>query len=265
MDTARVNDIDIRYERIGRGEPLLLIHGANLANGLRPLATALGRQPTPYSIIRYHRRGMGGSSGRNWPISTEQQAGDAIGLLDTLDLRSAHILGYSYGATIAIEAAITAPDRIRSLILLEPIIHEAPSWAEFSRGMAPIVKLYGERDMKGAVTATFAGLGGDNWRDLIDTAGTDAFDLAVRDTEIYYRAEAPALRNWIIDPSRASALKAPVLSVLGAESGRFFAEGRQLLHQHFPQCVDADIPGANHLLFLQAPDLIAAAVDSFIG
>ena len=47
-------------------------------------------------------------------------------------------------------------------------------------------------------------------------------------------------------------------------SGQFFAEGRQLLHRHFPDCTDADIPDANHLLFLQQPEAIATAVVSFI-
>lgn len=44
MKTAHVDDIDIRYELTGAGEPLLLIHGSNIATGLRPLAAALGRR-----------------------------------------------------------------------------------------------------------------------------------------------------------------------------------------------------------------------------
>jgi pimeloyl-ACP methyl ester carboxylesterase len=56
-----------------------------------------------------------------------------------------------------------------------------------------------------------------------------------------------------------------VLSVVGTRSGPFFEEGRQLLHQRFARCTDADIPGANHLLHLQAPKLIAVAVIDFIA
>ncbi|TDW77863.1 alpha/beta fold hydrolase [Kribbella pratensis] len=264
MNTTHVNGVDIEYEQVGHGEPMLLIHGSNLADGLRPLTTALSRRAASLSFIRYHRRGLGGSAGGRRPVSTEEQAADALGLLDALDLPSAHILGYSYGATVALEAALSAPQRVRSLVLLEPILTEVPSWAEFSRGMEPVMKLYQAGDMEGAVTATFAALGGPTWPDLIRSVGTEALAMAIRDTETYYRVEAPALHRWTLDPQRAAALRAPVLSVRGMNSGQFFAEGRQLLHRHFPDCADADIPDASHLLFLQQPEAIATAVVSFI-
>jgi pimeloyl-ACP methyl ester carboxylesterase len=111
---------------------------------------------------------------------------------------------------------------------------------------------------------TFEAVGGSGWRDLIATAGPDALKMAVRDASTYYRAEAPSLNTWTLDPPRAKAVDCPVLSVLGSDSGQFFIEGRQLLHQRFPHCRDADIPGANHLLNLQAPQLIAQAVASQI-
>jgi pimeloyl-ACP methyl ester carboxylesterase len=265
MKTAHVNDVDIQYELTGQGEPLLLIHGSNIATGLRPLATALSRRVPFLSLIRYHRRGMGGSTGRDWPISVEQQAVDALGLLDALDLPSAHILGYSYGATIAIETALAAPDRTRSLILLEPILSEVPNSRTFFSGMDPIMSLYAAGDMKGAVTATFTGLGGQNWPELVATAGPDAFDIAVRDTEMFYRTEWPELTTWTFSPARAAAVNAPVLSVLGMRSGPFFDKGRRLIHQRFPYCADADIPAANHLLYLQAPEAIAAEIAHFLA
>ena len=64
---------------------------------------------------------------------------------------------------------------------------------------------------------------------------------------------------------RATAMRAPVLSVLGSRSGPFFNEGRRLIHQRFPQCADADIPDANHLLYLQAPETIAAKIAGFLA
>lgn len=264
MKTAQVNGIDVRYELTGDGEPLLLIHGSNIATGLRPLANALSRHEPALSVLRYHRRGMGGSAGRGRRISTEQQAADAIGILDALDLPAAHILGYSYGATIAIEAALAAPQRVRSLILLEPILTEVPSSRSFLNGMEPVLKLYASGDMAGAATATFAALGGPHWPELIAIAGPDAFDDAVRDTEMFYRNEWPELTTWRFDPVRATAMRAPVLSVLGSRSGPFFNEGRHLVHQRFPQCADADIPDANHLLYLQAPEAIAAEIARFL-
>lgn len=267
MRTAHVNDIEIEYEVIGQGEqrePLLLVHGSNLATGLAPTAAALAAQAPSLQLVRYHRRGMAGSSGRSWPISVQQQAADALALLDTLGLPSAHLLGYSYGAVIALETALSAPARVRSLALLEPILTEVPGWRAFMDGMEPVMSLYAAGDMAGAASTTFAGLGGPGWRELVATAGPDALDLAMRDTELFYWAEAPSLTTWTLDETRAAAVQSPVLSVTGTRSGAFFREGRQLLHQRFAQCTDIDIPGANHLLNLQAPELIAAAVADFL-
>ncbi|GAA4627683.1 alpha/beta hydrolase [Actinoallomurus vinaceus] len=264
MKTAHVNDIEIEIDVIGRGEPLLLIHGSNLATGLAPLAAALAVESPSLQLVRYHRRGMAGSGGRGGPMDIRQQAADALGLLDALGLPSAHLLGYSYGAVIALETALSAPARVRSLTLLEPILTEVPSWTSFKAGMEPVMSRYAAGDMAGAVTTTFAGLGGSDWRELVSTAGPDALDLAVRDTELFYRDEWPAFTTWTLDETRAAAVKSPVLSVMGTRSGPFFKEGRDLLHQRFAQCADADIPDANHLLQLQAPELIAAAVADFL-
>jgi pimeloyl-ACP methyl ester carboxylesterase len=262
--TAHVNGVRLAYETIGSGEPLLLIHGSNLATGLSPLTAALAREAPRLRLVRYHRRGMGGSTAVDAP-SVNLDATDALGLLDSLGLPSANILGYSYGGVVALEAALMAPNRIRSLILLEPVLLEVPSGAVFLAGMGPVMSRYADGDMAGAVTTTFEALGGNRWRDLVATAGPDALEMAVRDTALFYRAELPALNRWRFDATRATVMHSPVLSVLGSDSGEFFVEGRHLLHERFPHCIDADIPKVNHLLNLQAPQHIANHVASFLA
>jgi pimeloyl-ACP methyl ester carboxylesterase len=266
MKMARVNDIELAYEHLGPpgGPAMLLIHGSNLAAGLAPLANALTREAASLQLVRYHRRGMGGSTGRGWPSSITEHASDAAGLLDTLRIPAAHILGYSYGAVVALEFAMSSPGRVRSLTLLEPILTEVPSASGFMSGMGPVMDLYAAGDMAGAVTATFSSLGGSRWRELVDTAGPNAYEHAIRDTESFYRGEAPALGKFTLEESRTAAIRAPALSVMGELSGQFFEEGRHLLHRRFAACSDADIPDANHLLNLQAPQLIAKVVADFV-
>jgi pimeloyl-ACP methyl ester carboxylesterase len=265
VKSAQVNDARLVYELIGSGEPLLLIHGSNLAIGLSPLADALARQAPGLGLVRYHRRGMGGSTAVDGSSSVGQDASDALGLLDCLGMPSAHVLGYSYGGVVALEAALMAPSRIRSLILLEPILADVPSGAAFLAALAPVLRRYADGDMAGAVAATFQSLGGDRWDDLIATAGPNALEMAFRDAPAFYRAELPALNAWTLDSTRAAGLHSPVLSVLGEDSGQFFVEGRRQLHERFPHCFDADIPNVNHLLYLQAPQRIAMEVASFLA
>jgi pimeloyl-ACP methyl ester carboxylesterase len=60
MEHAKVNGVELEYEVVGSGEPMLLIHGAHLADELRPLVSdpALER----LLLFRFHRRGVGGST-----------------------------------------------------------------------------------------------------------------------------------------------------------------------------------------------------------
>jgi hypothetical protein len=54
------------------------------------------------------------------------------------------------------------------------------------------------------------------------------------------------------------------VSVLGSRSSPLFVQSRQLLHAWFPACQDADIAGATHLLQMQAPAAVAAAIAAFL-
>jgi pimeloyl-ACP methyl ester carboxylesterase len=84
MRHVKVNGVEVAYEVVGRGGPILFIHGAHIADTMRPLVEdpALDR----FRRIRYHRRGVGGSScppeaqATAVPVHTE----DAVGLLEHL-------------------------------------------------------------------------------------------------------------------------------------------------------------------------------------
>jgi pimeloyl-ACP methyl ester carboxylesterase len=259
MERLRVDDACLEYEVIGAGPPVLLIHGANLADGLLPIA----RHPTlagRFRMIRYHRRRMAGSTGAGGPISVERQAGDAVELLSAIGVEQAHVLGYSYGATVALEVAAAAPASV-----LEPILTQVPAADGFMRQMAPLMERYRAGDVEGAVAASFEGLGGPNWRSLVEAAVPGGVEQAVADAAVFFDAEAASLAEWRLDERRAAAVSCPVLSVRGRDSGPFFAEGRELLHRWFPRCADADIDGAGHLLHIQQPDAVVAAIATFLA
>lgn len=260
MKRARIGDAELEYEVTGEGTPMLFVHGANLADGM----AALSRHPAltgNVSAITYHRRGMAGSTGGSGPSSVERQARDALELLDALSIERAHVVGYSYGGTIALELAAEAPDRLLSLSLLEPIIVAVPSAGAFMASMAPINERYASGDVAGAITGTFEALGGPTWRQLVESAaGAGSVEQAIRDAAIFFESEGPSLATWTPDGSRLGSVSCPVLSVRGSLSGPFFAEGRALLHEWFPQCVDVDLDGATHFLHIQQPDQAARAI-----
>jgi pimeloyl-ACP methyl ester carboxylesterase len=265
MHHARVNGIELAYEVIGVGEPLLLIHGVHIADAMRPLVDepALRR----FRRIRYHRRGLGESTrpAETAPTTVPEQAEDARALLDHVGVDHAHVVGHSGGAMIALELAARHPTRISSLSLLEPVLPGTPSSAQFVEALSPLVERYAGADVAGAVHGFFALIGDSDWRETIERAVPGAVTQAVKDAATFFESEVLGLPGWVFGPGRAAAIRCPVLSVLGTASGPLFAEGRDLLHAWFPDCRDADIAGATHLLQMEAPRVVAEAIATFVS
>jgi pimeloyl-ACP methyl ester carboxylesterase len=131
--------------------------------------------------------------------------------------------------------------------------------------MAPIVERYQSGDTAGAVADFFGLVGHRDWRATIERTIPGGVAQAEKNATTSFELELPAIVAWSYGPERAAAVSCPVLSVLGTATGPLFIESRQLLHQWFPQCVDADIPGATHLLQEESPAAVAAALGRFLS
>jgi non-heme chloroperoxidase len=119
MPKARVNGVETHYETHGAGVPALFIHG-----GYGGAATSLVLQPpiVPAILpadrvltITYDRRSAGLSEYVLTPYTVADLAGDALALLDHLGVRRAIVIGSSAGGPIALQVALSAPERVIAL------------------------------------------------------------------------------------------------------------------------------------------------------
>jgi pimeloyl-ACP methyl ester carboxylesterase len=135
---ARANGIDICYEVFGdaNAEPMLLIMGlgaqmviwddefcaALAARGFRVIrfdnrdvghSSKMfgGKRLTPFELVRLRIFGIPVAA----PYRLHDMAEDTVGLMDALQIKSAHLVGASMGGMIAQEIAISFPQRVRSL------------------------------------------------------------------------------------------------------------------------------------------------------
>lgn len=114
MTVAVINGVELFYEEVGAGEPILMMHGNGLDHTcLRPWHDELARDAR---VIYYDHRGHGRST-RGALADHATWNADAAALLDHLGAPRATIYGHSYGSWLALDFARRYPDRVRALIL----------------------------------------------------------------------------------------------------------------------------------------------------
>ena len=116
MTVIGVGEIELDYERTGTGPPLLLIMGMS-GTALHWDEPFLERLRSDFDVIAYDHRGVGASTRLDGPVTIREMAADAAGLLEALQIDSAHVMGISMGGMIAQELALARPERVHTLTL----------------------------------------------------------------------------------------------------------------------------------------------------
>jgi len=112
---ADVNGQHLFYSMHGAGKPLILLHGGidpdSFGSNLAKLAK--GRQ-----VIAVHLQAHGRTPDTDRPLRSESMGDDIAALIGHLNLSKADVMGYSLGASVALQTAIRHPDVIDRLVLV---------------------------------------------------------------------------------------------------------------------------------------------------
>jgi pimeloyl-ACP methyl ester carboxylesterase len=267
MDRARLDGVELEYRVVGSGEPVLLIPPGPLADGFLPFLSeeALADR---YRLIQYHRRGQVASSEATPPVSYAEQAADAAGLLRHLGVDRAHVVGHSTGANIALQLALDRPEVVQTLALLEPWLTASPSASAFFEQAGAPMEAYGSGDKEAAMAGLISLASGLEWatsRAVIDDYVPGSVAQSIKDADTFCGVDLPALSAWEFGSDDAAAVSQPVLSVLGAETGRLFVDGAALLRTWLPKVEDLTVEGVGHLLQIQRPAPVARGIAEFLA
>ncbi|WP_462413163.1 alpha/beta fold hydrolase [Neobacillus sp. Marseille-QA0830] len=127
MYHALVNGTNLYYDRLGSGQPLVLIHGLGESKEGWKLQHGLAEH---FDVIVPDLRGFGHTQcPEGQGISMNAFAKDIIGLLDDLGIEQAHILGFSMGGIISQEIYKIRPEKVKSFILANTVFY-IPKWLE---------------------------------------------------------------------------------------------------------------------------------------
>jgi pimeloyl-ACP methyl ester carboxylesterase len=126
----------LAYQVTGDGPAVVLVHGFGL--DMRMWDVQAGHLAARYRMIRYDCRGFG-SSGPFDPAAAYTHAGDLLALLDHLRVGQAVLAGLSLGGRVVLQAALTAPERVRGLVLLDAVLDGVP-WDRQSQAAASLAR-----------------------------------------------------------------------------------------------------------------------------
>ncbi len=249
------------------------------ANGFnaRTYRSILGPLAADFRILALDQRGHGLTrlptvlEGRN---SWDQVAEDLLAVILALDLQGVTLAGHSMGGTSSLMASARCPDRVKALVLFDPVIipGELVAAAPPGEGASPLaqgaLKRRAEFPSKAAVIESYTGKGAfRNWSPaMLADYVEDGFRDTPEGTVTLACAPAWEASNFssqghdtgaAFDLSRAPThiLRAEIGSTchIAAREEALLATGRYQIET---------VPGTSHFLPMERPDLVVAALEA---
>ena len=268
MQTLHVNGYDMAYLEVGKGPPLVCVHGT--LGDFRTWSAVLGPLSRKHRVISLslrrffpeHWDGIGDD------YLMAQHVSDVIGFIEKLGPGQVDLMGHSRGGHIAFRVACQRPELLRKLILAEPGGEldssldpaVAPGPSQRAAGIAASAEKVRNGDIDGGLKGFFDGIEGDGaWarlpaapkQQLRDNAFTLIGQVG-ENRQPYRKAEAESIRT-------------PTLFIGGAETTGALAAVHRALAPHVPGAKTALIPGGGHWMFEQAPQEFCRAVLEFLA
>jgi 3-oxoadipate enol-lactonase len=122
---AEVNGVTLRYQLLGRGTPIVLLHEMTMTmevwDDLLPAVTK------NHQVLRYDLRGFGLSERIRGDITLDDEVSDLKQLLDSLRIQGkVTLIGGAIGGAIALKFAAAYPDRVLGVVAISPAAYMTP-------------------------------------------------------------------------------------------------------------------------------------------
>lgn len=257
MEVLRTNGLEIAYERVGRGPPLVLVHGAAVDSRMwRPQLAALADE---FTVVAWDEPGAGRSSDVPAGFALVDYADCLAALIDALDLGPAHVTGLSWGGTVALELYRHHPDRVATLLLVDTYA----GWKGSLPEREVQARLEGVRQMLAAadhlfdptLPGLFAGQPPAEYVALLDAMAADVRPGSMS-TALLVMAETDQ-RDLL------PAIQVPTLLIWGELDARSPLSVAGQFKDAIPDAELIVIPGAGHVSNLEQPELFNDAVRQF--
>lgn len=254
----KVGELDVTYRFDGPADRPVLLMSNSLMSNLTMWDPTIPALADRFRILRYDTRGHGQTTVTPGPYSIAMLADDAIGLLDALGIRQAHIMGLSMGGMIAQQIGARYPDRALSLLLCDTASEMPPRsmWEERltiarSQGISGLV----DGTIKRWFTAPF-----------IERAPQEIAKVRemILGTPVEgYMNCAGAVRD-MAQTTMLLKIKAPTLVITGRQDPACTVEQSTVLHRMIDTSRMVVIEDAAHLSNIEQPTVFNREIRNFL-
>lgn len=258
----------IEYYRFGKGTPIVLITGyfANVKAWNRSFLKALASE---HDVIIFDNRNVAGSTNTSKNYKAMDLAEDTKYLLDGLHVSHATILGISMGGMIAQQFAITYPESVDHLILINTLVAGIQPHFPDKQVQADLYS-----SPKNKLTQYLLAL-----KILFPPeARFKMFFMFLQDRFKSSTEEAPLspevvqqqrelVLSWIKDTKaleKIKQLKMPVLILSGGSDALIPPDNADVLHREIPDSTLVRWEKGGHLMIFQYPDAIANVINQWL-
>ena len=258
--------VEVYYEEEGAGEPLVMVGGLTATvevwGKLRPLLAA------QYRLVMPDNRGTGRTKvyADDGDRAPARMAEDLLGLVDGLGLDSFHLMGGSYGGTIALSFAVQHPQRLKSLIVAcshfggDDKVASAPGVRETrARGGAPEAT---EAERRAALETIFHPETIDERPEVVDFYDGFKRRFPISKEEIARRNKGMAEFDV---SERIKSLNLPTLVISGEADVLVPTENSRRMAGRIPGAELVVVENTGHHFYSERPEASAAAILSFLA
>jgi pimeloyl-ACP methyl ester carboxylesterase len=257
VGVVRANGLEIAYEHVGEGPPLVLVHGAAVDSRMwRPQLAALADE---FTVVAWDEPGAGRSSDVPAHFGLADYAHCLARLIEALALAPAHTAGLSWGGAVLLELYRHRPELVATLILVDTYA----GWKGSLSEEEVAARVEGVREML-AVPAkefdpTLPGLfAGDPPPEFVPLLEEMAADVRPQSLRVQLFVMAKADQRDLLPR-----IEVPTLLIWGELDVRSPLTVARQFEQAIPDTKLVVIPGCGHVSPLEAPDRFNEAVREF--
>ena len=264
MNTVTVGDIDISYEVMGEGPPLVLIMGltATMDWWDPQFLDALSRKR---QLLIFDNRGAGRTGApADQKFTISQMADDTIGLMDALGMDRADVMGVSMGGMIAQELALSYPERVNKLVLCVTFCGGENTVYTSKEVLGRLVDRSGTTEEMVARFATL--LFPDEWLEQNSGyLGDFAARYMVAPTTDHNAAMQFMATTTFDTYDRLPSVDKPTLVACGAEDILIPPENSRIIASRIPGARLVEFEGAGHGFINQQREQFLELLEDFLG